>query len=92
MEQKALVVGVKKFKGDVEGNHYDSCKVRVLMQVSDTGNEAGLNVVELAYGDSSNFTVLSKMNFPVMCDLDIEFQLKNGRPVMTLLAIEPSVN
>ena len=46
MQIKATVIGVKKFKGEVEGNHYDTCKVRLMMRVSpDAENEAGFNAL-----------------------------------------------
>ena len=47
MEQKIRVLGVKGFKGEVEGKRYDSCKVRLEMPVpSRSETEVGNNVVD----------------------------------------------
>lgn len=83
--QKAQIIGVKKFKGDVDGNHYDSCKLRILMPVpKDSEREKGFNVAEVSFGDSSNFEKFSGLSFPVTAELDYLLENRSGKMVMTL--------
>lgn len=90
MQQRATVVGVKKFKGDVEGNFYDNCKVRVMMPVpGDSETEAGFNVVDMKYGKSENFDAIARMQFPFEAEIFLDLQVKNGRTEMALVKIQP---
>lgn len=83
--QKATLIGAKQFKGEVEGRAYDTCKVRVLMPVpSEADNECGLNVTEFNYGSSLNYKGLKAYTFPVECDLELEMELKSGKPTLYL--------
>jgi hypothetical protein len=73
MEQQFRVLGIKGFKGEVEGQHYDSCKVRLEMPVSrNSKNEVGMDVKEAAFGDYSNFEKLREIKFPCVCIVDVE--------------------
>lgn len=88
--QKAQMIGVKQFKGDVDGNHYDSCKVRLLMPVpSDSERECGYNVTEVQYGNSSNFAAFKDLQFPITVELDYELETRSGRMSMSLKAVRP---
>lgn len=90
MNQTVTIVGVKKFKGDVEGNHFDNTKLRVLMSVPDNApNETGFNVTEMAYGDSKNYDSIARMTFPFQAVLHFEMQLKSGRMVPAISKVEP---
>lgn len=83
--QKATLIGAKQFKGNIEGRDFDTCKVRVLMAVpSDAENECGLNVTELNYGKSSNYLGLSQYQFPIDCELELDMELKSGKPQLNL--------
>ena len=90
MIQRATVVGAKKFKGEIDGRSFDTCKVRVLIQVpSESENEAGFNVSEFNYGKSSNYDGLKNFGFPFEADLQLEFELRSGNPQMTLKNLRP---
>lgn len=68
------VLGAKKFKGDVEGQSFDSCKVYVVMEVSErNGTEVGFNAVPLPYGKSENFEAIKA--FPYPCDLELDIAM-----------------
>lgn len=83
--QKATIIGAKQFKGQIEGRDFDTCKVRVLMEVpGDAENECGLNVTELNYGKSSNYLGLREYAFPQECELELEMELKSGKPQLSL--------
>ena len=90
LTQKATIIGAKMFRGDVEGNHYDTCKVRVMMPVPlDSQREVGLNVTEMKLGTSEKFETLRRMQFPFEAELVFEFQLVGGRPQPVLHDIKP---
>lgn len=90
MQIKATVIGVKKFKGEVEGNHYDNCKVRIMMRVSpDAENETGFNVVELRYGHSDRYDALARMNFPFEADLVMDTVARAGKLENVLFEVKP---
>jgi len=90
MQQRATVVGVKRFKGEVEGNHYDTCKVRIMFRVPpDSENEAGFNVIDVRYGRSEKFEGLARMPFPFEADLQFESVARNGRMENMLFEIKP---
>lgn len=85
--QSYQVVGVKGFKGDVEGKIHDNCKIRVLIRVSErAGTELGYNVVEWPYGNEENYQKLKAsvttgaIKFPCQLELDVEDTSK-GREV-----------
>lgn len=88
--QKAQMIGVKQFKGEVEGNSYDSCKIRLLMPVPpESDRECGFNVTEVPYGDSSNYHKFKDLHFPITVELDYELEARSGRMQMSLKAVRP---
>lgn len=90
MNQVVTIVGVKKFKGDIEGNHFDQTKLRVMMSVPDNAlNETGFNVTEMIYGDSKNYDAIARMTFPFQAVLHFEMQLKSGRMLPAISKVEP---
>ena len=92
MIQKAIIIGVKKFKGVVDDTPYDNCKVRVLLETDESsGNERGFNVAELAYGTSDRFAEFRDVKFPVNAELELDVNLKNGRQSMRLVKFTPIV-
>jgi hypothetical protein len=88
MEQKIRVLGVKGFKGEVEGKRYDSCKVRLEMPVpSRSETEVGNNVVEASYGDFAQFEHLRKLKWPAMCVCEVEMTTR-GVEVLSIRPVE----
>ena len=77
MEQRFQVLGVKGFKGKVEGVEYDSTTLYVVMPVSKrAGTEVGFNVKEVKFGKEDEFQKLKTLPFPVMAELDLEINTK----------------
>lgn len=70
---KRIVMGITKFKGDIDGNNIDSCNVLVAAPLSDNnGNAKGFGVAKIPFGDSSNFTKhFNGLQFP--CELELAF-------------------
>ncbi len=72
MGQKFLVLGAKKFKGDVEGTFYDSTKLFVVMNVSEkNGTAVGKSVLEMPFGLSDEFDKICKLPFPLDAELEV---------------------
>lgn len=73
MEQKYRVLGIKGFKGNVEGQSFDSCKVRLELPVPrNAKNEVGCAEKEASFGDFSNFEKHRGIKFPCDCMVDVE--------------------
>lgn len=71
------VLGAKGFKGMVEGKQYDSCTLRVVMDVSEkNGTEVGFNVSEMKFGNEEEFQKLRHLPFPIQAELEIELTTK----------------
>lgn len=71
------VLGAKGFKGNVDGTDYDSCKLYVLMDVSDkAGTEVGFNASPLAFGKSDEFHKLKHLTFPLQAELEMKLTTK----------------
>ena len=89
--QRAVIIGVKKFKGVIDDNPYDSCKVRVLLETDESsGNEKGFKVAELSYGTSDRFIEFKDIKFPFNAELEIDLNLKNGKQSMRLAKFTPT--
>ena len=80
------VLGVKKFKGEVEGKFYDNTKVVVVMDTSErSGNQLGMDSTEMPYGDSTNFDSLKEKGarFPCQAEMTVNLTTK-GYEVLSL--------
>jgi len=75
--QTVTVLGAKKFKGDVEGNHYDSTKLYVALEVSERGgSEIGMAGAVWPFGKSDEFDKMKHLAFPVRAELTVEITTK----------------
>lgn len=89
--QKKIVMGVTKFKGEIDGNTIDSCAVLIAAPLNDQGGNAkGFGIAKVAYGNSLNFHEFAKFEFP--CELELAFQTvtnASGKTKEVLRAIRP---
>lgn len=89
--QKKIVMGVTKFKGEIDGNEIDSCTVLIATPLNDsTGNAKGFGVGKLQYGTSEDYRDFDKFEFP--CELEMAFQTvtnSQGKTKQILRAIRP---
>lgn len=70
--QRKIVMGVTRFKGEIDGNHIDSCSVLIAAPLSDNaGNGIGFGVAKISYGDSLNFNKFQHLTFP--CEMELAF-------------------
>lgn len=88
---KKIVLGVTKFKGEIDGNELDSCTVLVATPLNEqTGNARGFGIAKVAYGTSMNFHDFAKFEFP--CELELAFQTvtsASGKSKEILRAVRP---
>lgn len=69
----AIIMGVTKFQGDIDGNKIDSCNVLIATPLNETtGNAKGFGVAKVAFGDSSNYAKLSLQDFP--CEMEVAYE------------------
>lgn len=69
--ERAIIMGVSKFKGEIEGSQIDSCTVFRASPFNDaSGNAMGFGLGKLRFGDSSNFARFEGMKFP--CEVEIQ--------------------
>ena len=76
--ERAIIMGVTRFKGEIDGSEIDSCTVFRAAPFNDaSGNAMGLGLAKVRFGSSSNFDRFTGMTFP--CELEIEFaRVTNG--------------
>lgn len=87
-KQMMTLIGVKRFKGDVEGQYFDICKLRFLVPVqNDAPNEIGFGIAEFAYGDSSKYEQFVGVKLPAEAEVSLEMVVRNNRPVFEVQSI-----
>lgn len=85
---KMHVLGMKKFKGTVEGENYDSTTVFVRMRQDDSkGTAAGFVGQDMKFGTSANFDRLSSLSFPLDAEVEIE-TVSNGKGAMKTIIVD----
>jgi hypothetical protein len=88
------IVGMKRFKGDVEGKGYDSTTLFVAMNMGGE-NASGATVVEHKYGSSDNFAKLSGIPFPFNAEVTYRQEATTKGMVKTIVELVkpiPAVN
>jgi hypothetical protein len=83
--QTSTVVGVKSFKGDVEGSSFDHTKLLVLLPFPERGKNLGMDVVEMPFGDSTQAQRFKDLKFPHDFDLELQattkgLEIVNAKP------------
>lgn len=67
-----IIMGITRFKGEIEGSSIDSCSVLIAAPLNDTsGNAVGFGVAKIGYGDSGNFDKFRNLRFP--CEMECAF-------------------
>jgi len=85
---KMHVLGMKKFKGEVDGNKYDSTTIFVRMRQDDSkGTAKGYVGQELRFGDSSNYDRLASLNFPFEAEVETD-TVSNGKGAMKTIIVD----
>ena len=77
MLQKRRIIGVRRFNDQVEGKAYNFTKLRVELPVPrNATNEMGCDVVDVTWGDATNYDKLSHLKFPLDMEIDLEITSK----------------
>jgi hypothetical protein len=91
MQTQVTIAGVKQYKGEVEGTHFDHTKLILLMPFSRSRAESniGFDSVEAVYGTSDNYKKFQGRQFPFQCMADVEMSIgSGGRQVVDVLNVE----
>lgn len=76
--EQAIIMGVTKFQGDIDGQKIDTCTVFVATKFNDeTGNAAGFGVAKVKFGSSINFGRFANVQFPTGAEVLFE-RVTNG--------------
>jgi hypothetical protein len=79
------VVGVKFFNDDVEGKHYDTTTLFVLLELDDSqGRAKGLAAAEYKYPSSALYQTMKDLPFPHEAELVLN-QVTSGKVIKTTL-------
>lgn len=78
MQSQLTIVGVKQFKGEVEGVHFDHTKCVVLLPFpkARAASNQGFESLEAPYGLSDNFKRFDGRKFPLVLDCEYEVTTK----------------
>ncbi len=90
MQGNLTLVGVKQFKGKVEGLDFDHTKLMVMLPFPRARAETnkGFDVVEAPWGKSNNFETFKNAKFPVQVECEYEVTTK-GLEIFELKLIQP---
>lgn len=88
MKQRVVLLGAKQFNGPIDGKHFDTCKLRVMMPVEQSDREVGFNMTEMQFGTSANYAQFSGLKFPVEADIYFEMTLKSGRMTTSISKVD----
>jgi hypothetical protein len=84
------IVGMKRFKGDVDGKQYDSTTLFVAMSMGGE-NAQGSTVVEFKYGSSDNYSKLAGTGFPFNAEVTYDQEATPKGQVKTIvLNVKPT--
>lgn len=90
LNQVMTICGMKAFKGDVEGTHYDNTKVYAMTDMDESkGNAKGFATVEYAFGTSAEFEKYKAVPFPFKADVEMEFVTNGKAQKMIIHTIKP---
>lgn len=88
MKQRVVLLGAKQFNGPIDGKHFDTCKLRVMMPVEQSDREVGFNMTEMHYGTSANYKQFEHLKYPVEADIFFGMTLKSGRMTTSISKVD----
>lgn len=85
---RVKVLGIKKFKGEVEGQHHDMCTIFIVMKQDESkGTAKGYVGQDLRYGVSDNYDKFQHLTYPLEADIEIE-TVANGKGLMKTIVTD----
>lgn len=92
MKIEGIVMGVKRFSGNIDGKEFDYCRVIVSTPLdSSRGNALGSAATEYDFGQSANFDRFKTQQFPFDADLNVELVTNGKTQKLKLLDFRPKV-
>lgn len=90
MQQRVIITGAKRSKGEMEGRPYDSTKIYVQTKMnSDNGEMVGFATTEYSWGLSDNFEKLRAHKFPMQADIDMDIITSGKGSKIVVLGVTP---
>lgn len=89
MKQRMKLVGAKRFKGQIDGQHFDFCKLRFLVPVMQGGDESGFGMIEVEHGSSANYDHFVKLSYPMEADVELAMVMRGKKTVHEIVSITP---
>lgn len=82
--QPMILLGAKMSKGSFEGRAYDSTKLYIQTEMSQSAEQAGYACAEYTWGDSTNFAKVKDLQYP--CPVLVQTQIvTNGKTVKSII-------
>jgi hypothetical protein len=93
MQGNLTVLGIKQFKGTVEGLAFDHTKLLVSLPFPRARAESnlGFDVIEVPYGKSDNFEQFKGKKFPLTIDADYEVTTKGLEVFELKILLAPAI-
>lgn len=90
---KRTVIGMTKFKGDVDGKHHDNCKVYILVNLDPSqGRMRGQMTMEYKTTQTSElYDRFANVKLPAEFDIDLE-EFSNKKQVIQMITDMRPVN
>ena len=89
-KQKVVVSGMKRSKGDFEGQAFDSTKFYIETDLDDrSGNALGKATSEYAFGKSDEFEKYKHLQFPFEAEATLELMTTGKVTKVALLDLAP---
>uniref|UniRef100_A0AAU8B4V6 Uncharacterized protein n=1 Tax=Dulem virus 54 TaxID=3145765 RepID=A0AAU8B4V6_9VIRU len=90
MQIQGTVMGVKRFSGQIDGKHFDYCRVIVSTPLdASQGNALGAAATEYDFGQSANFDRFKELKFPFEADLNVELVTNGKTQKLKMLDFRP---
>lgn len=92
MLQEMIITGAKSSSGEYEGRSYDSTKIYVQTKMNDqSGEMVGFATSEYNWGDSSNFSKLKDLDFPLKAKVHMDLLTSGKNPKLVVIDVQPIV-
>lgn len=89
-KQEVTVTGIKQFKGEVDGKHYDSFKVFVQVALDESkGTAKGFATEEFNAGASAEFDRWKHLPFPLKAEATFQMVTSGKVSKMQIVEVKP---
>ncbi len=90
MFQEMIITGAKSSKGEYEGRAFDSTKIYCQTKMNSEGGEmVGFATSEYNWGDSTNFSKIKHLDFPLKAKVNVEIVTSGKNTKMVVTDVQP---